>query len=93
MITKGNMLRSFIKFSQLILSRNDNNISQKLILLTDRTESEAHHFLYIFLQNMIGTTLGTERLNTEILFSIKWSHEVTPLNTDILFKRIQGGVD
>ena len=90
MITKGNMLRSFIKFSQLILSRNDNNISQKLILLI---ESEAHHFLYIFLQNMIGTTLGTKRLNTEILFSIKWSHEVTPLNTDILFKRIQGGVD
>ena len=45
MITKGNMLRSFIKFSQLILSRNDNNISQNFILLIER---EAHHFLYIF---------------------------------------------
>lgn len=45
MINKGNMLRSFTKFSPVILSRNDNNVSQKLILLI---ESEAHHFLYIF---------------------------------------------
>ena len=89
MITKGNLLRSFNKFSQLILSRNENNISQKLILLIEWGTP----FLVHFLQHIKGTTLATKRLSTEILFSIKWSHAVTPLNIDTLFKRIQGGVD